>query len=92
MIDQRTYNRLHPNSTTFVFSKDPVLLYDEYPSEIELNADVLDELDYILCPHVVQGFYLKEKHWGIHHQSVENTMLTSTSQLIRQQGRGGKVE
>jgi hypothetical protein len=64
MIDQRTYNRLHPNSATFAFSINPILQYDEYPSEIELDAD-LPDLDYMLCPHIVQGFFLKEKHWGI---------------------------
>ncbi|KUJ08921.1 P-loop containing nucleoside triphosphate hydrolase protein [Mollisia scopiformis] len=62
MIDQRTYNKLHPNSATFLFSKDPILPYDEYPLEIELDAD-LPDLDYMLCPHIVQGFFLKEKHW-----------------------------
>jgi hypothetical protein len=63
MIDLPTYSKLHPNSATFVFSKDPILQYDEYPSEIELDG-ALGELDYILCPHSIQGFYLKEKHWG----------------------------
>ncbi|PMD40230.1 P-loop containing nucleoside triphosphate hydrolase protein [Hyaloscypha variabilis F] len=62
MIDLPTYSKLHPNSATFVFSKDPILQYDEYPSEIELDG-ALGELDYILCPHSIQGFYLKEKHW-----------------------------
>lgn len=69
MIDLLTYSKLHPNSATFVFSKDPILEYDEYPSEIELDGD-LSELDYMLCPHFIQGFFLKEKHWGKNDYSI----------------------
>jgi hypothetical protein len=63
MIDQTTYHRLHPHGAAFSFSRDPILQYDIYPSEIELGAELTD-LDYILCPHIVQGFFLKEKQWG----------------------------
>jgi len=47
----------------FAFSTDPISQFDKYPVEIELDKE-LSDLDFILCPHIIQGFYLKEKHWG----------------------------
>ena len=63
MIDYQVYSKFHSASEAFQFSTIPKVAYDAWPSEIPSSAE-LSEVDTMLLPLGIHGFFMKEKKWG----------------------------
>lgn len=75
MIDYKTYRKIHPNAEAFNFPPESILPFDTWPESVPLDAKP-DENVLILLPPCVQGFFLKDKKWGV-YSDIKNAQMKS---------------
>jgi len=63
MIDYQVYSKFHRFAKAFDFSKKERAAFDVWPENISRH-EPLPEVQLMLLPSGIHGFYLKEKKWS----------------------------